>query len=316
MKLVQPFHHVLPVHEDLFNGGLYATHAGWEKVVPGESYPKQEHHPHFYWFSWDEGRILPEFCLAHVLEGSGESETLTGRRVLAKGDTYFVSPGVWHRHRPSPATGWSLLWVHFNGGLPSQWQEQGAFGENPQYPRIAMPELFAEELERLLLKVHAAPTQNSIHISWQVIGLLSHFLVEEAERPSSQRMLTGDSVVDHAIEHIWNYSHGLLDVPGVVSAVGISRRSLERRFKALLGHGLLDEIQQCRFTRAAWLLVETELPVKTIVGRAGFGSHEQMRLVFQKRTGVSPEQYRQGGRAGASDRSLHLPQGRGAAAGT
>ena len=95
------------------------------------------------------------------------------------------------------------------------------------------------------------------------------------------------------MEHIWNYSHGMLDVPVVAAASGVGRRSLERRFKETMGHGLLDEIQHCRFTRAAWLLVETNLPVKAVVGRAGFSSHEQMRLVFHKKTGRSPEAYRE-----------------------
>jgi len=299
MRLPQPFHHVLPVHEDLFSGGLYVTHAGWERVLPGEPYPKQDDHPLFYHHSWEEGRVLPEFCMAVVMSGAGESHTRTRQQCLERGGVFLIAPGEWHRHRPLPEVGWELMWIHFNGGMPGQWLAKGAFGLNHNYPLIDAPDLFLEEFERLILKVHSQPTRNSLNLSWQAVGLLSHFMVEETPRErSSPKSSTGDEVVDAAIEHIWNYSHGMLDVPGVVEAVGTGRRSLERRFSAATGHGVLEEIQHCRFTRAAWLLVETDLPVKTIVGRAGFNSHEQMRLVFHKRTGRSPEGYRESGGEG------------------
>lgn len=292
MSLVAPFHHVLPVHEELFSGGLYVTHAGWERVLAGEPYPKQAEHPKFYWHFWDEGRVLPEFCLALVLAGGGESETRRWHKILKPGDTFLVGPGEWHRHRPLPGVGWDLLWIHFNGGLPCQWLERGYFGANHPYPELVDPALFRREFERLVLDAHAQPLRNSVSLSWQAIGLLSHFR-QEPPPQTVPRPTTGDAEVDRAVDHIWNYSHGILDVPVVVAASGLGRRSLERRFREAMGHGLLDEIQNCRFTRAAWLLVETDLPVKTVVGRAGFSSHEQMRLVFHKKTGRSPEAYRE-----------------------
>ncbi|MFD0893606.1 helix-turn-helix domain-containing protein [Luteolibacter ambystomatis] len=287
---------MLPVHEELFSGGLYVTHVGWERVLPGETYPKQDHHPLFYHYSWEEGRVLPEFCMAVVMAGKGESQTKSRHKVLGEGSVFLIAPGEWHRHRPCAETGWDLMWIHFNGGRPGEWLAKGAFGANHNYPAIEHADLFLEEFKRLVTKAHADPTRNSLQLSWQAVGLLSHFVVdEEAGGHAARKSTTGDAVVDAAIEHIWNFSHGMLDVPGVVEAVGTGRRSLERRFRAVTGHGVLEEIQHCRFTRAAWLLVETDLPVKTIVGRAGFNSHEQMRLVFHKRTGGSPEVYRESG---------------------
>jgi transcriptional regulator GlxA family with amidase domain len=58
------------------------------------------------------------------------------------------------------------------------------------------------------------------------------------------------------------------------------------------GHSVLDEIIQCRFTRAERLLRETSLPLKTIVDLAGFGSPENMRQVFLARVKLSPLDYR------------------------
>ena len=69
MSLTKPFRHALPVNEALFHEALYLTHAGWERVGPGEPYPQTDT-PYFY-FEWKEGRTLPEFCLALIVTGSG-----------------------------------------------------------------------------------------------------------------------------------------------------------------------------------------------------------------------------------------------------
>src|SRR3954471_2022512 len=108
MSLSKPFRHALPVNEALFHEALYLTHAGWERVAPGEPYPQSDT-PYFY-FEWKEGRTLPEFCLALVTAGSGEFEPRQHRQRLAAGNAFLIRPGEWHRHRPSAKTGWTLMW--------------------------------------------------------------------------------------------------------------------------------------------------------------------------------------------------------------
>ena len=62
---------------------------------------------------------------------------------------------------------------------------------------------------------------------------------------------------------------------------------------AVMGRSVLDEIIRCRFSRAERLLRETQLPIKTVVALAGFGSAENLRHVFLSRTKLSPSEYRQ-----------------------
>jgi len=66
--------HALPLNDHLFQEPFYVTHAGWEQVLPHQSYPRPGH-PSYYSFKWDEGRVLGEFCLSLITSGQGELQT-------------------------------------------------------------------------------------------------------------------------------------------------------------------------------------------------------------------------------------------------
>jgi AraC-like DNA-binding protein len=298
MSLTKPFRHALPVNEALFQEPLYLTHAGWERVEPGTPYPQSDT-PLFY-FEWKEGRTLPEFCLALNVAGSGEFETREHRQRISPGDAFLIRPGEWHRHRPSPKTGWTLMWIHFNGDEPLRWLRDHAFNLRQNFLVIENRELFRAQFEHLLASVHKNPSMNSANFSRQATGLLSHFLEDKSGGAVRGANEVRDEVVKAAVEYIWNFSHAIVDVPAVARKVHLARRTLDRRFRAATGHSVLEEIQFCRVTRAARLLQETTMPVKHIVQRAGFRSDEHLRLAFQKAFGVSPQAYRRSAEQPAS----------------
>ena len=93
-----PFRHSLPVSEAIFGLPVYVTSAGWERVPPEASYPLAD--TGLNSFKWEDGRILPEFCLAWVEEGAGYLETIAGRQEIPARRAFLYMPGEWHRHRP------------------------------------------------------------------------------------------------------------------------------------------------------------------------------------------------------------------------
>lgn len=285
MRNLKPFSSSLPVPEWLFREGVYATHAGWERIASHADYPPPR--PPIYFFDWEEGRVLPEFCLSLCLEGDGHLETQAGQQQILAGDAFLFRPGEWHRHRPNPATGWVNLWIHFNGNLPLEWLRDEAFQLNGNRPKITDKELFQSQFERLVETIETNPQLNSAAISWQAIGLLSHFVVDvRVADQAAGRKLGG--IARRASEFIMNHTHTTIGVAEVAAHVGCGRRTLEARFKEYTGRTVLEEIQQCRVARAKSLLMETDIPLKQIVHRAGFQSREHMRLVFKKLLGVTP----------------------------
>ena len=83
-----------------------------------------------------------------------------------------------------------------------------------------------------------------------------------------------------------------IGVEEVALRAGMNRRSLERRFQAVLGRSPGAEIQRVRLERAKSLLVGGNASMGEIAERCGFCDARWMSVVFRKAEGCTPSDYR------------------------
>lgn len=83
-----------------------------------------------------------------------------------------------------------------------------------------------------------------------------------------------------------------LSVDRLAEIAGTSSRSLARLFTSELDVTPHEFVESVRIDQARNRLEGTGLALKVIAYECGFGSAEQMRVVFQRRLGVSPAAYR------------------------
>jgi transcriptional regulator GlxA family with amidase domain len=81
-------------------------------------------------------------------------------------------------------------------------------------------------------------------------------------------------------------------VERLADIAGTSARSIARLFTNELGVTPHEFVESVRIDHARNLMEATDLPMKAIAYDCGFGQTEQMRVVFQRRLGVSPARYR------------------------
>lgn len=112
-------------------------------------------------------------------------------------------------------------------------------------------------------------------------------------RQSTDVLALEDEDVAAAVALIRAKGTGTLDVEGVLREVAVSRRSLERRFKAALGRGIGAEIRRVRMAKAKQLLAETELPIPVVAERSGFGGATRFGIMFRQVERMTPTKYRQ-----------------------
>ena len=112
-------------------------------------------------------------------------------------------------------------------------------------------------------------------------------------RPSTDVLAIEDRDIAAAVRFIRQHACEGPTIDDVARHVSMSRSSLQRRFKRIVGRTLHEEMLRMRLARARELLSETELPLALIAEKAGFGHQEYMGAVFRQHFGQTPWQYRQ-----------------------
>ena len=157
----------------------------------------------------------------------------------------------------------------------------------------------------------ASPTLSSVAVPAERIGyeaatLLDHMLNGEpaptdpvlipskeiVTRQSSDVLAIPDAELAAAVRYIRHNAGNRIGVRDVVRATQVARRSLERKFRTVLGRSPLEEIRRARLDRVREMLVNTDLPMPTIADRSGFDSAVRLTTVFREETGMTPTGFR------------------------
>lgn len=111
-------------------------------------------------------------------------------------------------------------------------------------------------------------------------------------RQSSDIVAIDDEHLAQAIRLIRQRACEGLTVNGILKVVPISRSSLERSCRRLLGRSPNEEINRVRIEHVCRFLRDSDLSLDQIAGRTGFATSQYMLEVFRKTTGVTPGNYR------------------------
>jgi len=111
-------------------------------------------------------------------------------------------------------------------------------------------------------------------------------------RQSTEIAATGDAKIADALRFIRHEANRPLSVPDVAAHIGLSRRSLELRFRRALGHTVLTEIRRVQLERVRAFLIETDLPIGQIAAQCGFANGNYLGKIFRRECGETPQRFR------------------------
>lgn len=146
---------------------------------------------------------------------------------------------------------------------------------------------------------------NSRRVGWEAAALLAlmmkgeevkptaHFIppVGVETRQSTDVLAVADRKIAEALRYIREHACEGIGVSDLLRHVPMARRSLETRFRKLLGRTPREEILRVQLNRVKQLLTGTRLPVWEIADRTGF-EPDYLSGVFKRNLGVSPSDYR------------------------
>ena len=101
-----------------------------------------------------------------------------------------------------------------------------------------------------------------------------------------------DPIVHAAQSAVQHHSATSLSVANLADIVGVSPRTLTRRFRAALSISPQHYIEQVRIDAARRLLEETSHPIEKIRAEIGFKDPTSFRRAFKRVTSLTPAEYR------------------------
>jgi LacI family transcriptional regulator len=156
-----------------------------------------------------------------------------------------------------------------------------------------------------------SPPLSSVAVPWREMGNIVARMIDDhlngraidplrvsvkpigvVTRRSSDVLAIDDPEVAAAVAWIRRNANRPISVPDILRAVPTYRQKLERRFRAVLGRTVMDEVRRAHVDLAKSLLMTTQLAMPEIATASGFSNATLLGIAFRRETGLKPSEYR------------------------
>lgn len=226
------------------------------------------------------------FLLLYVVHGKGYCYVNQQRMELDSGALVIIDCYLPHRYGTDSS--WEIIWAHFDGKMARDYFE--AIVQSRR--QIIMPKNgyhASRGLEKIYHMFHVKKRVNEALISKNIVSVLTEFLVYE---------LPVEENIEHTarIEEILSFINENLDQPMTLETlaahVSLSPFYFSRVFKKETGYTLREYMINTRINAARFYLRTTDLSLKEISYRCGYGSDSTFCTTFKRVTGMTPLEYK------------------------
>lgn len=270
--------------------GLYVPATGHiTGRLPGDP---DEGHPSPYYYTWVNGRALPDFGISFITQGRGEFESETiGRRTVEAGNVIVTFPDIWHRHRPLPDIGWTNHWVHFGGSYPRNLVRRGVISPETPIFDVGLNNHILRSFLALFQRIDTDEPGLQQLAAANVLEILGSTLARQRARIEDGRP---DSLVRLAKSILVEQADAPVDLKELAASLGLSYDYFRHIFKQQTGMAPYQFHLQLRINRARELLCETDMAINEIAIHLQFDTPYHFSRIFKKKTGMTPTEWRNG----------------------
>ncbi|MCD7972596.1 MAG: AraC family transcriptional regulator [Candidatus Azobacteroides sp.] len=271
--------------------GLTINTIGRQTIRQHESYPPNQH-PTRYLFSVEKGRILSEYQLLYITQGSGTFQSSSCRQMQVKaGSMFLLFPDEWHSYKPDASTGWEEFWIGFKGENIDYQVKNGFF--NRQKPVFFVGIL--EEIVQLYEQGISVAKEQKTGFQQMLAGIVTHLLglaYSLNKYQSFENLNVTDQINKAKILFADNFQQDI-NLEEVAKEINMSYSWFRRLFKKYTGFSPAQYIHELRLQHSKVLLTNTNLTIKEIAFKSGFEYLEYFCTAFKNKTKMTPVQYRE-----------------------
>ena len=279
----------LTISDDDIKWGLYIKVAGSAIIPPHKIYPSSGH-PSEYFFNWEEGRILHEFQINFITEGSGILENKYGTFPLKQGSIFLTFPGVWHRYKPNPKTGWTENYIGFDGNMARKLLSKPRFKSREPVYHFGIKEEFLDSFLKIFDLIKEEQPGYQQIASGMVIKLLGYIISFERQKGFSGKPIA--KIIEAIRFEMRQNMEKELNLVKLAQQHNVSYSFFRKMFKKYTGVSPGQYHLQLKIMRAKDLLISSDKSIKEISYELGFQSIYYFSRIFKKKEGISPSQFR------------------------
>lgn len=269
--------------------GFYLNVAGFAQIPPSLIYPPRMH-PSGYFFTWEKGRVLQEYQINYITEGSGIFETSSDQFQVVPGSILILRPGMWHRYKPDPNIGWNEHYIGFNGDFCSNLFQEGFF-------QTAKPVLyvgFQENILKLFFEIiQLVKEEKTGH--QQVCAATTMLMLSNILSVVRNQEFAGKSIerkIRKACLYFRENLNTSVNIEELAKELGVGYSYFRQMFRRYTGISPTQYHLSLRIQNAKDLLISTDRSFKEIANDLGFESYFYFSRVFKDKTGKSPMEFR------------------------
>ncbi|MBQ3629779.1 MAG: AraC family transcriptional regulator [Prevotella sp.] len=272
--------------------GLTITTVGYEEILPGDPYPTHGHADGYY-FDLTKGRVLSEYQMLYVVEGSGVFHSHNVKEAkLSEGDIFLLFPDEWHSYHPSAKTGWKKYWIGFRGYIMDD-RVRAAF-LSPTKPIYHVG--YSPEIVHLYKQAYDTAFEEAAYSQQLLAGIVNHLLglmyMKERNIVLMNRNQSHVDMIARARMRIRESLENPITIQQIAEDIGVSYSSFRKLFKEHTGFSPATYQQDLRLQRAKELLSTTDMSIKEIAYRLNFESPDYFSAKFKQKTGRKPSELR------------------------
>jgi AraC-like DNA-binding protein len=279
----------LPLSPRQLRWGVGVTAAGFSRIPAGTPYPPVRH-PADHQFDWRRGRTLEAMQIVFVPAGRGWIETReSGRKRVQAGMAFMLLPGIWHRYRPDPATGWTESWLELQGPVVDALRRGGVFSARAPLLKGAQEAGLDDALNAVHRRVRAGTGGIDPDLSAAALQVLAVCARAGEARPRPTPILR---TLQRAERELGERFAEPVNVEALAKKLGVAYSHFRRAFRAHTGFAPWQYVLHLRLTHARRLLAAGDAKLDTVAAAVGFGSGFQLSHAFKRAYGQSPAAWR------------------------
>lgn len=285
------FYKYLPVSNEDEMWGLHVLNAGCNRIDKNTSYPSRDHPSHHY-FNWNKGRILDEYQIIYITQGTGVFQSASvGETKVKEGSIFVLFPHEWHRFKPDKSSGWNECWVGFKGSIADNIVINRFFNSHEALLDIGMNDEIMTLLMQIIEHAKNEKTGYQALISGIVLHLMGH-IYSTLKGQNITELNHTELIINKARLILRANIEKIISVESLAEELNVSYSWFRRAFKDYTGIPPNQYHLQLKIEKAKLLLADPGQSIKEIGFTLNFESPSHFSKLFKNKTGLSPADYR------------------------